>query len=95
MSCVLTVAAHLCLVSFSDLTLRADVSTQIAGEFAYRVDGRDYGGAHVGRIALELPLASYRGFTLVGGIAHESLLDTTGDRGQERISLGIVWRPLR
>lgn len=94
MSCVLTFAANaICLLSPTELTLRADASTQIAGDFSYRIDGRDYGGGTVGRIALDLPLARFRGWTLAGGIIHESLLDTTGDRGQERIYLGLQWRP--
>jgi hypothetical protein len=25
---------------------------------------------------------------------HTSLIETTADRGQERVSLGFVWRPL-
>jgi hypothetical protein len=95
-SCLVTLAAQaLCLVSFSDLTLRADVSSQLSGDFSYRVNGRDFGGGHVGRIALDLPLASYRGFTLAALAEHTSLIDTTRDRGQERIGLTLVWRPFR
>jgi hypothetical protein len=94
MDCLLTLAA-LCVLSPSELTLRADISAQVAGNFSYHVAGRDYGGAHVGRIGLELPVATYRGFRMVAGLEHTSLLDTGRDRGEERVTLGLTWRPFR
>lgn len=95
MDCLALIASTLCVLSPTGLTLRADISSQIAGDFSYRVDGRDFGGARVGRIALDLPLASYRGFTLSALAEHTSLIDTTSDRGQERIGLSLTWRPFR
>lgn len=95
MTCLALLASGLCLISPTDLTLRADVSTQVSGDFVYYQAGHNYGGAHVGRVTVELPLALYRRFTLTASFEHSSLLDTTGDRGQERVSLGLVWRPLR
>lgn len=93
MTCLALLASGLCLISPSEITLRADVSSQVSGDFVYYQGGRNYGGAHVGRIALDLPLASYRGFTLAALAEHSSLLDTTGDRGQERVGLTLTWRP--
>ena len=94
MSCLLTLAANtLCLVSFSDLTLRADASTQIAGDVRHWSGSRNYGGALIGRVELSMPLVSYRGFSIQTGIRHESLLNTRGDRGEERLTFGFVYRP--
>jgi hypothetical protein len=92
MDCLIQLATALCLISPSQLTLRADVSMQVAGDFSYHVAGRDYGGGHVGRIGLELPVATYRGFRMVAGWEHESLLDTRRDRGQERVYAGFTYR---
>lgn len=92
MDCLLQIAAALCILSPSQLTLRADISTQVGGDFAYNVSGTSYGGGHVGRIQLDLPLVTYRGFRLVGGFEHTSLVDTRRDRGQERAYLGFTYR---
>jgi hypothetical protein len=95
MDCLIQLATALCLISPSQLTLRADVSMQVAGDFSYHVAGRDYGGGHVGRLQLDMPLVTYRGFRLIAGVEHTSLIDTTRDRGQERASLALVWTPFR
>jgi hypothetical protein len=92
-SCLLTLAANaICLLSPTELTLRADISTQVAGDFRYTNQGHDYHGGHVGRMALDLPLVTYRGFRLVGGYEHTCLVDTPHDRGQERVYLGFTYR---
>lgn len=93
MDCLIQLAATLCLVSPSQLTLRADASTQIGGTLRHINDGVDYGGALVGRIELSMPVVTYRGFSLQAGIRHESLLNTRGDRGEERLTFGFVYRP--
>lgn len=85
-----------CLALFAsgrELTLRAEVSAQVSGDFSYYSDGVNYRGGRVGRIALDLPLASYRNFQLTGHCAHYSLLNTSHDRGEERCGLGLQWRP--
>lgn len=92
MDCLLHLAASLCLLSPTELTLRADISRQVSGVMEYRIDGRSYGGGHVGRVQLDMPLVTYRGFRIVGGYEHESLVDTRRDRGQERVFLGISYR---
>lgn len=94
MDCLVQLATALCLISPSQLTLRADVSAQVAGDFRYTNKGHDYHGGHVGRVSLDLPLVTYRGFRLVGGYEHLSLIDTPHDRGQERIFLGFTYRVL-
>jgi hypothetical protein len=93
-SCLVTLAAQaLCLVSYGDITLRADASAQVGGTIRHLNDGIDYGGALIGRIELSLPLVTYRGFSLQAGIRHESLLNTGRDRGEERAGLSITWQP--
>ena len=79
----------------SSLTLRADISAQVAGDVTHWNAGHNYGGGHLGHIGLELPLLTYRGFAINAGYVHESLIDTNRDRGEERVILGLVWRPFR
>lgn len=95
MDCLLQIAATICLVSPSQLTLRADISTQVAGDVTHWNANRNYGGAHLGHLGLELPLVIYRGLSITAGYYHESLIDTGRDRGEERMTLGLVWRPFR
>lgn len=93
MSCLLTLAASICLVQPSEFTLRADISTQVAGDVTHWSGSHNYGGARLGHVGLELPLLTYRGFAVTAGYIHESLLDTQHDRGEERLTLGLVFRP--
>jgi len=95
MDCLVQLATALCLIAPSQLTLRADVSMQVAGDFAYTYAGHNYHGGHVGRVQLDLPLVMYRGFTLTAGYEHLSLIDTPRDRGEERALIGLTWRPFR
>jgi hypothetical protein len=93
MDCLLHLATALCLVSPSQLTIRADLSSQVGGDIHYVNAGIDYHGGTVGHVAIEMPLAIYRNFTLTGGLHHFSLIDTTRDRGEERFAVGFVYRP--
>lgn len=92
MDCLLHLTATLCLIQPSQLTIRADVSTQLSGDFRYTDSGHDYHGAHVGRVQVDLPLLTYRGLRIVGGYEHTSLIDTPHDRGQERMYVGLTYR---
>lgn len=94
MSCLITLTA-LCLVSPSELTLRVDASAQLAGDVRHWSGDRNYGGGLLGHVAIEMPLVTARHFQLNAGVIHESLLNTRSDRGEERIALGLVWRPFR
>lgn len=93
MDCLLHLAA-ICLLSPTELTLRADVSTQVSGDFRYTDGGHDYHGGHIGRVQLDMPIVTYRGFRMVAGYEHTSLLDTPHDRGQERVYAGFTYRIL-
>ena len=93
MDCLALIASSLCLLDTSGLTLRADASTQIAGDMTYWSGKRNFGGGLIGRIEISMPVVSYRGFSLQAGIRHESLLNTRGDRGEERFFTGFTWRP--
>lgn len=75
--------------------VRADVSQQITGNFHYTEQGHDYGGGKLARIEIEAPLYEHNGIRIFSGVTHESLLDTRHDRGQERVHVGVSWRPFR
>lgn len=94
MDCLIHLTA-VCLLSPTQLAVRADVSTQIAGDVSHWTAGHNYGGALLGHIGLEMPLATTRHFVITAGYVHESLLDTDRDRGEERMTLGLVWRPFK
>lgn len=95
MDCLVQLATALCLISPSQLTLRADVSAQVGGDVSHWSGARNYGGARLGHIGLELPLLTYRSLAVTAGYVHESLIETRSDRGEERVTLGLVWRPFR
>lgn len=95
MDCLLQITAAICLISPSELTLRADVSRQFSGDVTHWSGGRNYGGATLAHLGLELPLISTSRFSVNLGYMHESLLETRSDRGEERMSLGLVWRPFK
>lgn len=92
MSCLITLTA-LCLVSPSEITLRVDASTQLAGDVRHWSGERSYGGGLLGHIGIEMPLVTARRFQLNAGYLHESLLNTRSDRGEERLSFSVVYRP--
>lgn len=74
-------------------TIRAGITSQLSGDFAYVDHGTNYHGGHVGRVELDIPLISRHGFSVDAVYAHESLIDTTRDRGQERAGLVLEYRP--
>ncbi len=86
----LTLAA---LTGCSTLTVEADVSTQLSGDFRYLSGAHDFHGAHVGRLAVMLEQPVTRSVECRLGIEHRSLLDTSRDRGEERVVVGVTWRP--
>jgi hypothetical protein len=92
MDCLIQLATALCLISPSQVTLRADISSQVSGDFRYSWNGKGYGGGHIGRVQIDVPLVSYRAFTLSGFVLHQSLTDV-GDRGEERIGLQLIVHP--
>jgi len=75
------------------IEVHADVSEQVSGNFRYNSDGRDYGPGHLARIEVEAPLYQQGGVRIFGSLTHESLLDTNRDRGEERVHIGVSWRP--
>lgn len=84
-----------CLFDPSNVSVDADVSSQIAGKFFYQSSGREYPGAIVGRLQLSVAVPVTRDFTITYGLEHRSLVNITSDRGEERVVLGFTWRPFR
>lgn len=92
MSCLLLLVGA-CLFDPSQISLRADVSYQTSGDLYHRIGNKDYGGGHVGRVELDVPVILGRHFTLNAFVLHQSLVDTRADRGEERAGLQLVYRP--
>jgi hypothetical protein len=94
MDCLVTLAANaICLIAPSQLALRADISTQASGNFHYTWAGKDYGGARVGRVEVDMPLVIYRTVTVSAFALHQSMVSTGRDRGEERVGLQLILRP--
>lgn len=93
MDCLVHLAATLCLLSPSQLALRVDASTQLAGDVTHWSGARSYGGGLLGHVGIEMPLVIARHFQLNAGVVHESLLNTRSDRGEERLNFSVVYRP--
>ncbi|HZR03393.1 MAG TPA: hypothetical protein VFA81_09505 [Burkholderiales bacterium] len=81
------------LTACSTLTIEADTSTQLAGDFRYVGTTGDYHGGHIGRVAISVEPRLTDSVTATLGIEHTSLLDTGRDRGQERAYMGLRWTP--
>lgn len=82
-----------CVLDPSNVQVESGISRQLAGDVRYFNGDQRYGGATLGTfgLVLEQPLA--RGFGYRLALVHTSLLNTTADRGEERYSLSITWRP--
>ena len=77
------------------IEVRADVSQQVGGDVHHMRDGRDYGGGQFARLEIEAPLYERNDVRVFGSLTHESLLDSGVDRGEERVHLGLSWKPFR
>lgn len=77
------------------IEIRADVSGQVGGDVHHIREGRDYGGGKFARLEIESPLYERNGVRVFSSLTHESLLDTGVDRGEERVHLGLSWKPFR
>lgn len=78
-----------------NVSVQADVSSQVSGDFDYEYAGINYHGGRVGRVAVILEQPVSGSITYRVGIEHRSLIDTTKDRGEERAIAGFTWRPFR
>jgi hypothetical protein len=95
MSCLLPLIANaICLFQPSELRIEATASLQTGGSYHYYVNRRDMGSGILGRVSMTMTVPVSRRFEVRYGLEHTSLIETTADRGQERVSLGFVWRPL-
>lgn len=92
-SAALTLLALTGCANLRATAIRADISSQIAGDFTYMSGSTNYHGAHVGRLELDVPVVTTRQFSLNAFAVHESLVDTPHDRGEERAGLQLVYRP--
>lgn len=95
MSCLLPLIAGACLFEPSALTLTLVTSTQVGGNVHHVDHQHDYRGGRLGRATLQAGGHLTSQVQLIYGIAHESLLDTGKDRGEERFYAGITWQPFR
>jgi len=86
-------SARVQVLPIEQIGVRASVSTQVSGAFEYFHDEANYHGGHIGRIAVEVPLIVTRELAVTSALEHSSLLDTDKDRGEERLSIGLQWRP--
>lgn len=85
-------AATKSLVDPRGLAIEADSSWQASGDFSYRDKfGRPYDGP-IGRLAVSMNTQITKEITLRYGIEHRSYL-LIDDRGEERATVGITWRP--
>lgn len=93
--CLVPLIASICIADPANLSLQAGASEQLGGDFAYHSGTHQYGGGIVGIAKIDMAVTLTPRWTLNYGIEHESLLNTRSDRGQERLFVGITWRPLK
>lgn len=92
-SAAITLLALTGCANLKTTTIRAGITSQVSGDLRYVDHGVNYHGGHVGRVELDVPLISAHGFSVDAVYAHESLIDTDRDRGQERAGLVLEYRP--
>jgi hypothetical protein len=79
-----------------DIQVKGKATTQIAGDFDYTVLGKKKPNAIVCMLGLEAASRGHWNNIEVVYIAeHYSLCNSHRDRGEERVGLGLVWKPFR
>lgn len=76
------------------LVIEADTSWQLDGGVRHVFHGEEYRGP-TGRIAISLEPQLTRSLAARIGVEHRSFPFRSSDRGEERVSVGLVWRPFR
>lgn len=76
--------------------LKGKATTQVAGDFIYSVRGSRKPNAILCMAGLEAPSKGHWNNLEVIYIAeHYSLCNSSQDRGEERIGVGLIWRPFK
>jgi len=88
--------AALALAGCSTLTVRADLSEQVSGNWTTTaLDGRDLTHQPVARIAIAFEPELSRTVSASLGFEHRSYPFSSADRGDERVYVGLAWKPFR
>ncbi|MBX5461742.1 MAG: hypothetical protein IRZ28_11710 [Steroidobacteraceae bacterium] len=93
MRSVLVFACVLALAGCSTFTVEADASRQVTGDWRTTIEGRDFTHEVLVRVAAGFEPALSETLTMPLGVEHRSYPSTTADRGEERVYLGLKWRP--
>lgn len=76
--------------------LKGKATSQISGDFSYSIEGRKKPNAILCMVGLELPSKGHwNNIDLVYYAEHYSLCNSNRDRGEERIGVGLTWRPFK
>lgn len=76
--------------------VKGKATTQLAGDFDYQVLGKKKPNAIVCTLGLEAQSKGHwNNIQIVYLVDHYSLCNSHRDRGEERVGLGLVWRPFK
>lgn len=76
--------------------IKGSATSQIAGKYDHFVEGVKKPNAIVCMVGLEAPIVGHWSNLEVVYLAeHYSLCNSKRDRGEERIGMGIIWRPFK
>ena len=87
-----TGCANVPIFARENVVVEGDASWQVAGQVRYILHDATYSGS-IGRLALYVEVPVHPRFQFHYGIEHRSLIETGGDRGEERAIAGFKWQP--
>jgi hypothetical protein len=90
---IFAVLAVLALAGCSTFTVRADLSTQVAGNWSQSLNGRDITDRPLASLSLAFEPQLTQTVSAALGVEHRSYPGTGADRGEERVFVGFTWRP--
>lgn len=79
-----------------NLQLKGKATSQVSGDFVYSVQGRKKPNAILCMAGLEAASTGHwNNIEVVYYAEHYSLCNSNRDRGEERLGVGLTWRPFK
>lgn len=86
-------ACAIFLAGCSTLTIEADMSQHVSGQWTVKHGEHDISGEPMARVAVTLQPKITQELTAIIGIEHNSFPTIHNDRGDERAIVGLRWQP--
>lgn len=94
MSCLVPLVLAACLLDGEKVEVRADLGKQVGGDVRWSVQGQRIEPVF-GMLEIGAGGELRRGVEVRYGLRHTSFANTGKDKGENRVFIGLVWRPFR